>query len=270
MTNRILNLLNDLLDQFLGVIPNVLGAIVVFFIGWIVSRIITRIIKRLLQTIGIDRLAERLNEIDIVQQNNIRVVPSHVLSRLVYYLLMLIFSIVAAEILQVEPVSQLVRDIINYIPLAISGALVLIVGIVIAEALKNIVLTTTESLGIPSAKIIGTFVFYFVLIMSIVTALSQVGIDTDFLATNLSIMIGGAVAAFALGYGLASKDTMANFLASFYSKNRFVIGDVITVDNVKGEIVHMDSNALTLQIEGARVVIPLSKLTNEKIEIHQP
>ena len=183
---------------------------------------------------------------------------------------MLIFSIVAAEILQVEPVSQLVRDIINYIPLAISGALVLIVGIVIAEALKNIVLTTTESLGIPSAKIIGTFVFYFVLIMSIVTALSQVGIDTDFLATNLSIMIGGAVAAFALGYGLASKDTMANFLASFYSKNRFVIGDVITVDNVKGEIVHMDSNALTLQIEGARVVIPLSKLTNEKIEIHQP
>ena len=46
--------------------------------------------------------------------------------------------------------------------------------------------------------------------------------------------------------------------------------DVITVDNVKGEIVHMDSNALTLQIEGARVVIPLSKLTNEQIEIHQP
>ncbi len=268
MTERIFTLLNDLLDQFLGVIPNVLGAIVVFFIGWIISKIIARIIKRVLSTIGVDRLAEKLNDIDIVQQNNIKIVPSNVLSKLVYYLLMLIFSIVAAEILQVEPVSQLVRDLINYIPLAISGALVLIVGVVIAEGLKNIVLTTTQSLGIPSAKIIGTFVFYFVLIMSVVTALSQIGIDTDFLATNLSIIIGGAVAAFALGYGLASKDTMANFLASFYSKNRFLIGDVITVDGVKGEIIHMDSNALTLQTENTRVIVPLSRLTNEKIEIH--
>ncbi len=267
MATRIITLLNDLLDRFLDVVPNVLGAILIFLLGWMIAKVIARVIKGVLGRIGIDQLAARLNEIDIIQQSNVRIVPSTLFSKLAYYILLLIFSIVAAEILQVEPVSELILKIIDFIPMIISGALVLVIGVVVAEAIKNIVLTTTQSLGIPSAKIIGSFVFYFVLLMSIITALTQVGIDTDFIATNLSIIIGGAVAAFALGYGLASKDTMANFLASFYSKDRFLIGDVISVSGVKGEIIFMDSNSLILQTETSRVIIPLSMLTNEKIEI---
>ena len=181
--------------------------------------------------------------------------------------MLLIFSIISAEILQVEPVSQLVLDILNYIPLVISGALVLVIGVLVAEAIKNIVLTTTQSLGIPSAKIIGTFVFYFILLISIVTALTQIGIDTDFISTNLSVIIAGAVFAFAIGYGLASKDTMSNYLASFYSKDRFAIGDVISVNGVKGEVIFMDSNALTLQTENSKVIVPLSILSKGQVEI---
>lgn len=267
MGERILTLLQDLLQKFLGVIPNVLGAIIVFLIGWMLAKIIAGIIKRVLSKIGLDKLAAQLNEIDIVQENNIKIVPSTLLSKIIYYILLLVFSIVAAEILQVEPVSQLVMDILNYIPLMISSALVLFIGIVVAEAIKNIVLTTTQSLGIPSAKMIGSFVFYFILLMSLMTALAQLGIDTDFIATNLSLIIAGAVGAFALGYGLASKDTMSNYLASFYSRNRFLIGDVISVNGTKGEIVFIDNNALTLQTENSRVIIPLSMLTKGEVEI---
>ncbi len=267
MVERILTLLQDLLEQFLSVIPNVFGAIIVFFIGWMIAKIVARIIKRAMSAIGIDKLAEQLNDIEIVQKTNVKVVPSTIVSKIIYYVLLLIFSIVSAEILQVEPVSQLVLDILNYIPLVISAALVLMIGILVAEALKNIVLTTTQSLGIPSAKIIASFVFYFILLISLVTALTQIGIDTDFLSTNLSVIIAGAVLAFAIGYGLASKDTMSNYLASFYSKDRFIIGDVISINGVKGEIIRMDNNSLTLQSENSKVIIPLSILSKGQVEI---
>ncbi len=267
MVERILTLLQDLLEQFLSVIPNVFGAIIVFFLGWMIAKIVARIIKRAMSAIGIDKLAEQLNDIEIVQKTNIKIVPSTIVSKLIYYVLLLIFSIVSAEILQVEPVSQLVLDILNYLPLVISAALVLMIGILVAEALKNIVLTTTQSLGIPSAKIIASFVFYFILLISLVTALTQIGIDTDFLSTNLSVIIAGAVLAFAIGYGLASKDTMSNYLASFYSKDRFIIGDVISVNGVKGEIIRMDNNSLTLQSENSKVIIPLSILSKGQVEI---
>jgi len=267
MVERIFTLLQDLLEQFLSVIPNVLGAIIVFVIGWMIAKLFERVIKRAMKVIGIDKLAAQLNDIEIVQKTNVKVVPSTLLSKLVYYFLLLIFSIVSAEILQVQPVSQLVLDILNYLPLVISAALVLMIGIVVAEALKNIVQTTTQSLGIPSAKIIASFVFYFILLISLVTALTQIGIDTNFLSTNLSVIIAGAVAAFAIGYGLASKDTMANYLASFYSKDRFIIGDVISVNGVKGEIIYMDNNSLTLQSENSKVIIPLSILSKGQVEI---
>lgn len=267
MRTRIITLLNDLLQQFLDVIPNVLGALIVFIIGWMLAKLVARIVKNILERIGIDQLAAKLNDIDIVQRTSLKVIPSVLISKILYYILLLVFSIVSAEILQVEPVSQLVLDILNYIPLIISAALVLFIGVFLADALKNIVQTTTESLGIPSAKIISSFVFYFVILMSIITALTQVGIDTDFISTNLSLVIGGAVVAFALGYGLASKDTMSNYLASFYSKERFLVGDVISINGTKGEIIYMDSNSLTLQTNESKIIVPLSILTKGQVEI---
>ena len=81
-----------------------------------------------------------------------------------------------------------------------------IIGLLIANGLKNIVYSTCKSIGIPSSNLISTFVFWFVFITALVSALSQAKIDTDFVKNNLSIILGGAVAAFAIGYGFASKD----------------------------------------------------------------
>jgi hypothetical protein len=62
---------------------------------------------------------------------------------------------------------------------------------------------------------------------------------------------------------------MANFLASFYSKNKIKIGDIINIDGSKGKVIAMDNASLTLQSDGKITVIPLKKLTSEKVEIFQ-
>ena len=100
------------------------------------------------------------------------------------------------------------------------------------------------------------------------SALDQAEIQTDFIKSNLMIIIAGAVGAFAFGYGLASKGMMANLLASFYTKGKFIIGDTITLDNTKGEIVAMDNTSVTLQTATTKIVFPLSKLTEKGIEVH--
>ena len=105
--------------------------------------------------------------------------------------------------------------------------------------------------------------------MTVVTSLTQIGIDTDFISNNLSIIIAGCVFAFALGYGLASKDMMSNFLASFYSKEKIKIGDLVSIDNVKGEVIKIDGSSLTLLTANSKVIIPLSKLTSETLEVHE-
>ena len=116
---------------------------------------------------------------------------------------------------------------------------------------------------------ISSFLFYFLFINVVISAIAQAEINTAFLEQNISIVIGGAIFAFAIGYGMASKDSVSNFLASFYANGKVAIGDVVELDNVKGEIINMDKNSVTILSDDRHIVYPLKTLLNEKISIYK-
>ena len=264
-----MRLLEDLLVQLWEFLPNLVFAITILIIGWIVSKIIAKIIKKVLKAIKIDELADRLNDIDIVQKANLKILPSKVISKIVYYLLMLITFVIATEHLGVDAVTNLLTDFIGYLPNLLTALIFFVIGLIVADAIRGVVLTACQSLGIPSAKVIASIVFYFIFLSVTMSALDQAKISTDFINSSLTIIIAGAVGAFALGYGLASKKMMANFLASFYTKGKFMVGNIITVDGTKGEIVEMDNNSFVLKSKKSRVVFPLSKLAEKGVKIHK-
>lgn len=99
------------------------------------------------------------------------------------------------------------------------------------------------------------------------SALGQAKINTEFIQSNLTVIIGGGVLAFSFGYGFASRDMMANFIASFYSKSKVKIGDRIRIEEVEGEVVGIDNTSITVKGNDRQIIIPLSKLTSENVEI---
>ena len=265
---KIMESLNKVLGSFLAVIPGLVGAIVLLVIGVIIAKIVSKVIKKILETIQIDRLGEKLNEIDMVRNANVKIKISAILSAVVYYILILIFAMAATDVLGMPVVASLMSDIVNYIPKAVTALVVLIIGLLVAEALKKILLSSLQSLAVPSAKIIANIFFYFIFVNVLLIALKQAGISTGFLEQNLTTIVAGVVGAFALGYGLASKEIMSSFLASFTNKNKYKVGDVIGLEGVKDKIVAMDNISLTLQNDdGYRVSFPLSKLNASKVEI---
>ncbi len=261
-------LLEKLVTNLIEYIPRLVGALIIFIIGWIISKFIARMIKKVLAASGVDKLSDKLNEIEIISKANVNVLPSDALSKIVYYFMLLIFGVAATDVLGMPVISDLIKSLVAYMPLLVSGIFIFVIGSLIAEFFKNIVHTTCSAVGIPAAKVIASFVFYFVFVSAIMLGLEQAEIQTDFLKNNLTVVIAGGVFAFAIGYGLASRELMSNFLASFYSKNRFNIGDVISIAEAKGEIIEMDTNTITLQSEGKKIVFPLKVLTSEKIEIY--
>jgi len=220
-----------------------------------------------LRTLKIDQLGEKLNDIDLIAKSNIEIKPSEILSKAIYYVLMLIIVLVATDFLGMAAVSNLVTDLLNYIPQLFVALIVFVVGSLIADFLKNIVKTACESLNIPAANLISNFVFYFLLINVIMVTLKQANIYTEFIRNNISIILAGVVFAFAIGYGFASKSLLANMLASFYNKEKVQVGNVIDIEGVKGTIIEIDNNSLTIQGDGRRTVVPLHKLTTEKYDI---
>ena len=210
-----------------------------------------------------------MNDIEFIEKSKVKILPSIVLSKIIYYVILLVFLMAAAEVVNMPIVSKMMGDLISYIPSLLTAMLLFIVGILLADFIKNIILTTCNALGIPSGRIIANFIFYLVFLTLTISALQQAAIATDLLSMNLSIILGGLMLAFSLGYGLASKDTMANFLASFYVRKKLKIGDIVGFDGAKGRVIAMDTASLTLKSGDKMVVIPLKEISNKKVEIFE-
>jgi len=272
------DLTKALVNKALQVTPKIIFAIVIVILGWIVSKIIARIVRKILESIKVDSLADKLNEIDVVQKSNITIKPSAVISKVVYYLGFFMALLIATDTLEIESITNLMTDFMNYLPSLFSAVIFFLVGLLIADSVKGLLFTTCKSLGIPSANAIASIVFYFLLMIVTMSALDQARISTDLINDSFLIIISGVVISFALGYGLASKEMMANFLASkemmanflasFYVKNKFEAGDRITVEGVEGQIETMDNKSFVLKTDNKKVVFPLSKLAHDKVEIH--
>ena len=264
---NLIDILADVLTKFLSAIPNIIGAIIVIVAGLLIAKVVAKAIQVILEKAKVDRLGDRLNAVEMVANSGVQLKFSILISKVVYYVLLLIFLVVATDVLGMEVVSIMVADLIAYVPKLIAAVVLLIIGLLLAEGIKKIVLAACRSLNIPSANIIATFVFYLVFITLLISALAQAGIATDLITSNLTVILSAIAFAFALGYGLASRDTMANFLASFYSKNKIRVGDVIRIDGAKGEVLAQDNTSVTIQNDEAIVVIPLKKLNTDKLEI---
>lgn len=261
--------LSDLIASFVKGVPNFIMALVIAIIGFIIAKLISKVIKKALISINVDAIGEKLNEIDFIDKSNIKLKLSSILSKIVYYILVLFFMVAATDVLGMPAVSNLVSNLFNLIPNLIVAGIILVLGTIMADAVRGIAQSGLESLGIPSARMLASFVFYFLFINIIISALTQAQINTEFLSQNISLLIGGIVLAFAIGYGLASKASMSNFLASYYSKGKFDVGDTITIDGVSGKIVEMDKSSMILIAEsGNKVIFPLNHVSTSKIEIH--
>ncbi len=264
-----LGIARELLNGLISSLPNILKALVVFIIGYIIAKIVKRVLKSALQKSGIDIIKDKLEEIDFISNSNMKVLPSSAISSTIYYFILLTIVILSVDILQIAAITDLLKELMLLLPKLLVAIVVLVIGLLIAEAVRKMVQSTCQSLGIPAAKVIATFVFFFVMINALMIALKKATIPTQFLTDNLTVLFAGIVFAFAIGYGLASKGIMSSFLSSYYSKSRFKIGDTISIDGAHGQIVDIDSTSLVIHGEGKKVIIPLSKLTEEKVTIHE-
>jgi len=154
-------LLNSMLLEFMQTLPKLTKALVILILGWIIAKFVSGLVRKILAKTPSDNLAKKLNEIELVANTGMEIVPSKVLSKILYYLLMLLFIVAATEVLDMPAISELMVSIIDFLPRLITAGILLLIGIFVADFIKGIVSTVCTSLGIPSTKMIAGFVFWF-------------------------------------------------------------------------------------------------------------
>lgn len=267
ITQILINTFNTLINQFIDFVPRLMGCLVILVVGYLVSKGVSVLVKNVLGRVGFDRIGEKLNEISIVKQLKTEIKLSEIISEVLYYFILLVFLTAATETLGVDAITSMVLSIVNFIPQLIAAAIMLQIGIMLADVIKNTVTSLCRSFNIPSARLIGNIVFIFFLIITFISALGQIGIETALLESSFNLILGGIVAAFALGYGIASRDVLANMIAALYSRNKYREGQTVKLDDVKGIITRIDNVSVTIQGDETSIVLPLQLFQSKKVEI---
>jgi small-conductance mechanosensitive channel len=185
-------------------------------------------------------------------------------------LLILVFLIVAADILNWTIISVEIGNLLRYLPRFFSALLLLMLGFYIGNFVKNTVKRLFDSLEFGGSNIVSNLLFYVIVIFMSITALNQAGVDTTIITNNITLILGSFLLAFALGLGLGSRDVIADLLRSFYTRKTYAVGDQIVIGDDAGTIEAIENNSLTLATKSGKFVIPIKDVVSQKVEIkHQ-
>ncbi len=265
---EILGLLKQQLLSLLAVFPALLKAGVLLALGSFLAKTLRRGVVKLITVVGLDRLADQINEMALVQKSGYKLKWSRLVGGLVYYFVWLAFLMAAVDALGMRIISDVMARFVNYIPQAFTAFVILLLGLFFADFVKKVVQTTCRSLNIAAGTLIANVIFYFVFLNVILISLQQASLQTNFMENNITVILAGVSIAFAIGYGLASREVMASLLAAYYNKGRVEVGDEISIEGHRGEVIEMNNTAITLRSADTDVVIPFHKLNSSGMTVH--
>jgi hypothetical protein len=262
-----LNFLQVIWQNILDVIPKILLALGLIVVAWIILKITLFIVKKLLRVTKIDSLTTKLNEAELFGKNDYTVVPSVIILKFIKYLLILIFVIIASEMLGLKMISEGIGNFIAYLPILISALLIFVVGVYLASLVKNAVRDTFKSLEINGSNLVSNIVFYAIVVVITITALNQAGIDTEIITSNLTLILGSVLISFTIAFGLGARDVVTRLLFGFYSRKNFEVGQRIKYKKIEGTIQQIDNICITVRTKEETVVIPIKDFVDDKVEI---
>jgi len=214
-----------LLQGFLNFIPKLVGAAVIFVIGFMVAKLIRVILTKFLESIGTDRFADKFKVSSFIKGTSV----SKLIGTIVFIFIMIPVTISSLEALALrgisEPAIAMLNDIVAMIPKIAVAIVLVLVGVLIANWVKGVVISLLENLGVnslvgkmgmnssgesklPLTNIIGTIVQVVIILLFVVEALQVVNLYFMVtLATGVFAylpMVLVAIVILAVGFWLAN------------------------------------------------------------------
>jgi hypothetical protein len=200
----------DSLSNAVSYIPEVIAALIVLLIGVIVGWAIKTIIVRVLGFLKLKKYTDAVGLDKVFPQ---KIEFSELLGDLAKWTVIIIFLIPALEILKLNQVNDVLKNIINYIPNVIVAVVVVMVGLVVADLAARVIRSTAATIGTRTADLLADIARWAVVIFAVFAALIQLGIAQEMLLSLWQGVIYFFVLAGAIAFGLGGKDAAADLIA---------------------------------------------------------
>jgi len=136
----------------------------------------------------------------------------------VYWLVVIIFSIATLNILGLAAVSQVLTSFLAYIPRVISAVIIFAAGFLLANFVSSVVKGGVAQIDREVSRIAAKFTRYLLVGIAILVAINELGIAQSFINTLLIGFVATLALGFGLSFGLGGKDLVAKLLEDWYKR----------------------------------------------------
>lgn len=205
---------------FFSAIPKVFGFLLILIVGWLIASLVEKGVAALLRTVRFNELSQRAGLADFVSKMDTRTDSAGLLAAVVKWFIRLIALVVAFDALGLPAVSDVLRQLLLWLPNVVVALVVLVIGGLAARALSNVVrgAAAKSSLGDPEllSRVASALVWAF----AIVIAVNQIGIATTLVNTLFMAVVGAIALALGLAFGLGGRETAGEIVRDWYRRGR--------------------------------------------------
>ncbi|HEV2784139.1 MAG TPA: hypothetical protein VGX25_32535 [Actinophytocola sp.] len=188
---------NDAFHSVVNFLPKLVGFLVILLIGWLIARLLRMLVNKGLQKLRFERAVQRGGLGDVVARHRIDV--SGLIAALVYYGVLLIALQLAFGVFGPNPVSDLLNQIVAWLPRAAVAIIIVVVAAALASAVRDLI--TRALAGVNYGQFLGRLASWFIIALGVIAALNQVGIATTVTLPVLIAVLAAAAGIVIVGVG---------------------------------------------------------------------
>lgn len=253
-------MLASLWDFLLELVPKLILGLFVLLIGYLIARFIQLLVSRFIGYL--DRIINKnLNG----RQLSVNLSSSKTfISRAFFWIIVFFFITLFTEILGLPVITSWLAGLGLYLPKLLSGVVVIFFGIILSRLTSDLVKSRTFKSGIYSSKVLGRIIKYIIMVIAIIVAINQVGIDISFLTSLTYILLASLMLGAAMAFGMGAKTSVSNILGSYYIARNYTEGNLIRIGEHEGKIIKITTTSVVLESASGQITIPAKDFNEQQ------
>lgn len=248
-----------------GYLPRLIPALLILLVGWLLATVARLVVRTLIRS-GLRFMEKRLDHYRTIISHGREMILLGFIPHLAYWLLIIIALTIASEVLGLPLFSSWLKELIIYVPHILLAIFVIIVGLVGGSFLKDLMIKTAFRMRIPHGDVLGRVAQSITVVVAVVVAINELGIDISFLTTLVLILLGAFLFASAIAFGMGANTSIRNILACYYLRKYLEVGQEVQIEEVRGVVVEISATNVVLNAEQGRVLIP-GKIFSETMSV---
>jgi Conserved TM helix len=203
------------IGQFLPRLGVALGILVG---GWLIAKTVRFAVSRGLRAINFQVLTERAGVDRFLRDGGIAADGIAIFAGLAYWLTLLLALLVAFNSLGLNYATELVRQVVLFVPKVFVALLVIAFGAYFARFVRDSVNAYLRNVGVSDADLLGHIAQYAIVGFVLLIAIDQLDFGGRLVQTTFLIVLGGIVFALALAFGLGGRERAAALLERWFPR----------------------------------------------------